>query len=142
MNYTSPAIDPTDPYGTDLALDENGDLMLTTQGDVALSTQLDNVLQMIRVRLQTMPDTYLFGSDLGSELHSMIDAPLNPQNKKLIENYVIRALQPDPRIVQVNVIDITDPDDGSMQLHLTLNATVIGYGNVQTTVPIGGVGGV
>ncbi|MCF8566919.1 hypothetical protein LLE49_19555 [Alicyclobacillus tolerans] len=141
MNYTSPPIDPTDPQGTDLALDANGDLVLTPQGDVGLVSGTDNIKQMIRVRLQTIPDTYIFGNDLGSELGQTIDEPLNPVTQKLVDQYVRNALV-DPRIIQINKVTMIDPDDGSMQFYVTVNLDVIGAGTIQTTVPIGGVTGV
>jgi phage baseplate assembly protein W len=125
MEYTTPALDPTDPTGTDLALDVNGDLILTTQGDVQLSTSSDNIKQMIGTRLQTIPDTYIFGDDLGSELGSMIDEPLTPANIALIQQYIVNALSVDPRIIQINNIDVYNPDDGSGYFYVTLNLTVV-----------------
>ena len=138
MNYSSPPIDPTDPQGTDLALDVNGDLIITTQGDISTIDQTNNIKQMIRVRLQTIPDSYIFGTDLGSELGTTIDAPLNPHNVNLIEQYVRNALAQDSRVLQVNSLNVKDPNDGSMQFYLSLNLTVIGGQTIQTTVPIGG----
>lgn len=142
MNYNTPPLDSTDPLGSDLALDANGDLIINAQGDVQIVSGQDNVAQMIRVRLQTMPDSYLFGSDLGSDLGKMVDAPLNPPNLKLIEQYVHNALIVDSRISQINSIRVVDPDDGTDRLFVTVNVTIVGNGIVQTTVPIGGVSGV
>lgn len=138
MNYASPPVSPIDPQGTDLALDLSGDLVLTTQGDIATVDQMTNIKQMIRVRLQTIPDSYIFGTDLGSELGSTIDAPLNPPTISLIEQYVRNALAQDSRVLSIDSLTIHDPADGSMQFYVTLGLTVIGDLTIQTTVPIGG----
>lgn len=140
MDYNNPPLDPNDPLGTDLALDSNGDLILTPQGDVQTVSELDNIKQMIRVRLQTIPDSYLFGFDLGSQLGETVDEPLSPSTQKLIEQYTINALEADPRIVQVvsvvpNIIDLDS-------LEVTIDVEVAGIGEVQTSIPIGGNSGV
>lgn len=137
MNYNDPPIDPTDPQGTDLILDANGDLVLTTQGDIETITETENVKQMIRVRLQTMPDSYIFGTDLGSELGSTIDEPLHALTESKIQDYVYNALT-DPRILQINSVKAFDPNDGSMQYQVTVNVTAINVGEIETTVQIGG----
>jgi phage baseplate assembly protein W len=135
MNYYDPPIDPTDPLGTDLALTPDGDLILTEHGDLQLVSGVDNAKQMIRVRLQTNPDTYIFGDDLGSQLGEMIDVPLNPPNIALIQQYVADALT-DPRIVQINSIDVYDPGDGSGSFYVTLNVTLIDGSTTTNTVSI------
>ncbi|EPZ47625.1 hypothetical protein N007_05045 [Alicyclobacillus acidoterrestris ATCC 49025] len=112
--------------------------MITTQGDISTSTNNDNIKQMIRVRIGTIPDTYIFGDDLGSELGTTIDEPLNPTNIALIQQYVSDALSVDPRVQQINSINVTDPNDGTMRFFVSVNVTVAGYGDVSTTVPIGG----
>jgi phage baseplate assembly protein W len=125
MNYNVPPLDPTDPTGTDLALDVNGDLVLTTQGDIQTVSGIDNIKQVIGTRLQTIADTYIFGDDLGSDLGSMIDEPLTPSNIALIQQYIVNALSPDPRIQQINNIDVYNPDDGSGYFYVTLNLTIV-----------------
>lgn len=133
-----PSITPSDPSGTDLRLDMNGDIVLNPQGDIDLHTGVENVKQMIRSRLQTTPSTYIFGKDLGSELGKTIDDPLTPQKKNLIERYVYNALIIDPRVTKINSVSVVDPNDGSMRLLVTVNVAIVGYGNIQTTVSIGG----
>lgn len=137
MNYNDPPLDPTDPLGTDLELNVNGDLVLTPQGDIELVSGVQNVKQMIRVRLQTRPDSYIFGTDLGSELGQTIDAPLSNKTQQDIQQFTTQALQ-DPRISNIDSVNGVDPNDGSMQYQVAINVTVAGDIDVQTTVPVGG----
>lgn len=135
MDYNDPPLDPNDPLGTDLALDSNGDLILTPQGDVQTVSEIDNIKQAVRIRLQTIPDSYLFGDDLGSDLGETVDEALTPQAIKLIEQYAMNALEDDPRIIQINNLSVTSSDD---QLTLSLDLDVVGVGSVQTAVAVGG----
>lgn len=142
MDYYDPPIDPTDPAGTDLALDVNGDLVLTTQGDIQTVSDNDNIKQMIAIRIQTIADTYIFGDDLGSDLGSLIDEPLSPANIALVEQYITQALMVDPRIASISDMTTYNPDDGSGLFYVTLTVITATGDIVETTVPIGGVTGV
>lgn len=136
MNYTTPPLISTDPLGTDLALDSSGDLIITSQGDLATYNQTDNVLQMISTRVQTIPSTYIFGNDLGSNLGTLVDEPITGALQTSAFQYINAALIVDPRIIKVNNVNV---QQGSAGLVASISVEVVGQGTVKTTVPIGGV---
>lgn len=140
MNYNNPSLPSNDPLGTDLALDSNGDLIISPQGDLALQTQTNNVLQMISTRVQTIPGTYIFGNDLGSELGQLVDEPITDAVQKRAFQYINAALIVDPRVIQV--IKVSVQQGNGDQLIASIAVDIIGQGITKITVPIGGVSGV
>ncbi len=139
MNYTNPPLLSTDPAGTDLMIDSSGDLILSPQGDVSLITGDYNILQAINTRLRTIADTYIFGNDLGSALSNMVDEPDTDDNIALIKKYTSNSLLADPRIQNINTLEVYSPDDGSGMLYITLNLMTITGNQIITTVPVGSV---
>ena len=139
MNYSNPPLPSTDPLGEDLALDEAGDLIISPQGDLMAYTQNDNVLQMISTRVQTIPSTYIFGNDLGSNLGTLVDEPITDDLQTRAFQYINAALIVDPRVIQVLSVDVSKGDD---QIIADIAVDIIGQGIVKTSVPIGGGGSV
>lgn len=136
MNYTNPPLPSTDPLGTDLALDSTGDLIISPQGDITTVNTTNNVLQMISTRVQTIPSTYIFGNDLGSNLGTLVDELITDDLQTSAFQAINATLIVDPRIIQVTSVNVQQSNSG---LVASIAVEVIGQGTVKTTVPIGGV---
>jgi len=136
LNYTNPPLPSTDPLGTDLALDSTGDLIISPQGDITTVNTTNNVLQMISTRVQTIPSTYIFGNDLGSNLGTLVDELITDDLQTSAFQAINATLIVDPRIIQVTSVNVQQSNSG---LVASIAVEVIGQGTVKTTVPIGGV---
>ncbi|WP_088187537.1 hypothetical protein [Desulfosporosinus sp. FKA] len=139
MNYSNPPLQFNDPLGTDLALDETGDLIISPQGDLMLYTQNDNVLQMISTRVQTIPSTYIFGNDLGSDLGALVDEHITDDLQNQAFQAINAALIVDPRVIQVISVNV---NKGDSQIIADIAVEIIGQGVIKTSIPIGGGSGV
>jgi hypothetical protein len=133
VSYPLPS---TDPLGTDLLLDHNGDLVTTTSGSLDFATQQDNVAQAVRMNLTTIPFTYLWGNDVGTVLAQYVDEPITDSIEKEIENIIVEKLIGDSRILQVQGVEIDSSQRDT--LILTVDAVVASLGVVQIPILIGG----
>jgi hypothetical protein len=91
---------PTDPFGTDLAVDDQGFLAWTATGDLQTASGVANLTGALTRRLQTALDTLaLHPFTYGSGLPTMIGhADLVAH---VVRGYVRQALLADPRVVRV-----------------------------------------
>lgn len=133
MDYPLPS---TDPLGTDIKLDENGDLVVDTSGSLFVITGADNMAQAVRVNLQTLPYTFLWDGDVGTELASYVDQPITLDIEKEIQDLITAKLQQDDRIVGVSQVVIDDSQ--ADKLIIFIYAVVDGIGDIEIPVVIGG----
>ncbi|MBL0386233.1 hypothetical protein JJB07_06150 [Tumebacillus sp. ITR2] len=124
-----------DPLGTDLRLDESGDLVSTISGSLDLVSVEDNVNQAMRVRLQTVPSTYLWGTDVGTSLARYVDEPVTDLVKREIQSLAAEQVSRDSRILGVQEVSVDEV--AANFLHVTVRASVAGLGAVQLPVRIG-----
>lgn len=134
MDYPLPS---TDPLGTDAELDQNGDLVSLTSGDISIVQNADNVSQSVRTNITTIPDTYLWGESVGTQLSQYVDVPITETIKTEITSIITEILQNDDRILLIQSIDI---DDQSIVngLFILIMALVDSVGVVQIPVILGG----
>jgi phage baseplate assembly protein W len=125
----------TDPLGTDLHLDQDGDLLLTLSGSLDLLSGQANVGQAARVHLQTLPHTYLWGTSVGSKLAEYVEQPLTDRIKLQIQNLATDTLSRDPRILGIAGIELDDSEPHV--LNVTIHAVVAAVGTVQLPFRIG-----
>ena len=125
----------TDPLGTDLALDENGDLQVAMYGSVATVDQQENVAQAVRISLMTIPYTYLWGDQVGSRLAEWIDQPLTENLVRNVQTIVLEHLQSDPRILNVQEVRVEQPQPDA--LLITVRALVSTIGVVEIPILAG-----
>jgi phage baseplate assembly protein W len=133
MDYPLPS---TDPLGTDIKLDDNGDLVVDTSGSLFTITDTDNMAQAVRVNLQTLPYTFLWDGDVGTELASYVDMPITSDIEKEIKDLVTEKLTQDDRIVGVSQVVIDDSQVDTIIIFIY--AIVDGVGDVEIPVVIGG----
>lgn len=131
MTYSLP---PTDPLGTDLKLDPNGDIVTTMSGSADIVTAQDNVAQSVRTNLMTTPYTYLWGKNVGTSLAKYIDQPITAAVKQEIRNLIIDQVKRDPRILQV--LDVINDDSQKDTVIITVQALVAALGVVQIPISI------
>ena len=133
MDYPLPS---TDPLGTDIKLDENGDLVVDMAGSLFTITDADNALQSIRVSLQTIPETYQWDGDVGTELAAYVDEPITEDTEKEIQDMIVEAILQDDRILEVSDIAMDDTQPNTLILFIT--AIVDSLGDVTIPIVIGG----
>lgn len=134
MDYSLPS---TDPLGTDIKLDENGDLVVDMAGSLFTITDADNAVQAIRVSLQTIPTTYLWDGDVGTELAVNVNEPITEDMEKDIQDMITDTLLQDDRILEVSQIMIDDTQTDTLIIFIT--AVVDSEGEVSIPIVIGGV---
>jgi hypothetical protein len=127
----------TDPLGTDILLDKNGDIIPALTGSVYTSSQEINVAQAVRTNVTTVPTTYLWGNGIGTELSSYVDEPLTDYDKQKIKTIVLEKVSQEKRILKVISIDLDDSNTDT--LIITIEAVVSGIGSVQIPIQIGGL---
>jgi phage baseplate assembly protein W len=86
--------------------------------------------------VQTIPSTYIFGNDLGSNLGTLVDELITDDLQTSAFQAINATLIVDPRIIQVTSVNVQQSNSG---LVASIAVEVIGQGTVKTTVPIGGV---
>jgi hypothetical protein len=133
LSYPLPS---TDPLGTDIKLDANGDLVVDQSGSLYIVTNENNVAQGVRVNITTLPYSYLWDDDVGTYLASYVDQPITDQMEKEITNIIIERLSEDDRIIEVQGITIDDSQ--ADRLLITISAVVDSIGEVQIPVIVGG----
>lgn len=133
MPYPLPS---TDPLGTDLKLDENGDLVAMASGAIYTVSNEDNVAQAARVGLKTIPSTYLWGGDIGTTLAQYVDQPITPDVEIEIQNIIVETMSNDPRILQVQGVWVDDSQKDMLIFYI--EAVVATIGDVQIPIVIGG----
>lgn len=131
----SRALPASDPLGTDIKLDPNGDLISTMSGSLDVVTQQDNVAQSVRTNLMTIPTMYLWGKNVGSSLASYIDQPITSAMEQEIKNLITEKVSRDPRIIQV--LDVKIDDSQRDTLVITIVALVAAIGVVQIPIDVG-----
>lgn len=132
MLYQLPS---TDPLGTDLHLDPNGDLVTTISGSLDLVTLQDNVSQAVRTNLTTLPYSYLWGNGVGTYLAQYIDAPITSTLTEEVKSSIINQVNQDPRILEILGVDLDQ--DYKDTLVVTVNAVVQAVGVVQIPINVG-----
>ncbi|NRD80278.1 hypothetical protein HPT25_23430 [Bacillus sp. BRMEA1] len=133
MDYPLPS---TDPLGTDIQLDANGDLVITISGSLQTVSNEDNVQQALRVNTTTVPDTYLWDEEIGSYLLNYVDEPITPEIEKEIISIVTEKALEDDRILDVSEVIVDDSRQDCLVIFVS--ATVSGVGDIQFPITIGG----
>lgn len=130
------AIDPF--IGSDIKLTSSRDLAYNSRGDldlVGVTIPRDNMLQAVKLRLDTQLGTYQFSSTYGANLGQYVDEPITPNKDLQIQSEVNTSLSQDPRIDTVGNIQISASGDSTtVQLTATTKTGV----TVSTAIPIGG----
>ena len=118
----------TDPYGTDIKLDENGNMILYESGDTYLITGLDNIKQAINIRLSTIQGSLIKQSAIG------IASGAGLAGTRLSLSYlrmsIKQTLIEDPRIADVKNIALRM--NGSA-IHVSLEVVPAAY---KMTLPV------
>lgn len=120
---------PTDPYGTDLALDPTGQFVLTGTGDLATTSGPANVLGALARRLATALGGVPLHPTFGSRLADAVGLPVGQATA--LRSYVLQALRADPRVAAVPAVTVQV--QGTV---VTMQATVqlVGQPGTQTLV--------
>lgn len=134
MPYPLPS---SDPLGTDLQLDVNGDLVSSISGSIATANQAVNVSQAIRTRIMTVPSTYFWAQNFGTELSQYVDEPITPSLSKRITSIVKEKVAEDTRVLEV--MDVFIDSSNTNMLIVTIKALISSVGVVEVPVVIGGV---
>lgn len=126
----------TDPLGTDIVLDSNGDLAIDTSGSFQTLSNNENVQQALRILLATAPNTYYWDDNVGSNLVNYVNEPITSQLEQEITSLVTEKALEDSRIIEVTQVLIDDSNQDA--LIIFVSATVSGVGNVQIPITVTG----
>lgn len=140
MNLISQPLPSTDPLGTDVELNQNGDLIFLVTGDASIVTDADNVAQSVRTNLTTLPDLYYWGDDVGTYLAQYVDMPITNVAETEITSIIREKLNLDSRIIEIQGV-VIDDQTLSNGIIVTIQALVESVGVVQIPVIAGGVSG-
>ena len=121
-------------FGVDLALrDGAGGADLTLQGpvgasgDIALARGDDNIVQALALRLKVRRGELaaLGWPDYGSRLHELIGQPDLPRTRLKAQVFARDAIEADPRVQQVEAVDVLRIAGERQTLRLALSVRLI-----------------
>jgi phage baseplate assembly protein W len=116
-------------YGKDLYL-KNDTITSSPRKDLDIVKYRKNLVQAVVNRLRTRKGELPAHPEYGSELYKLVGEPMNETTKSLIELYTIEALRQDPRIWEINSIEI---QEDRFNKKVIINITVT---PVNTTEPL------
>ena len=103
--------DPTQVFGTDIALDNNGNLVLTATGDLQTVTGVENLSQALTNRIRTWLRELLFHLAYGCGIGATLGKGNGPTTGLLGAAYVSTACRADPRVLDVVSSSVTVSGD-------------------------------
>lgn len=119
-------------YGRDIRLQPtpNNSLQLDIQpnsrGDLLLVGLRNNLTQALKLKLMLIKGYYKPHPQLGSELFNLVGENMTNENLELLKLYVIEALNEDPRVSEIDSVEVV----GDRLLNKVLiNAKVIPIGS-------------
>ena len=121
-------------FGTDLALRDGAcgaDLTLQgpvgASGDIALARGDDNIVQALALRLKVRRGELaaLGWPDYGSRLHELIGEPDLPRTRLKAQVFARDAIEADPRVQQVEAVDVLRIPGERQTLRLMLAVRLI-----------------
>ena len=104
------ASDPNDSFGTDIALDENGDFIIEN-GDLAAVSGVANLSQALSNRINTELRELMFHLAYGCGVRKTLGQGNGPTTGLLGAQYVATACEADPRVSSVDSADVTVTGD-------------------------------
>jgi len=116
--------------GKDISLQDSDDLRFSNNQDFDITINKNNLKQAIVDRLKTIKGE-LYNVNYGSELHRCIGQPRNDILKSRISGYIVEALKQEPRVSEINTLEVTWDDNNQAQINVNLVVTAI-----STTVPL------
>lgn len=98
-------------YGRDILLQPNMsntsmDLVPSPKGDLQTVVLTDNLMQALKIKLSLIKGYLKQHPLLGSELFNMVGTNMTNENLELVKLYVIEALNEDPRVSEIDSIDV------------------------------------
>jgi len=106
-------------------------------GRVVWSAGPDNVREAVQVILLTEPGERLQLTEFGGRLRSMLFEPNTVATRRIVQEYIERALQVwEPRITLRSVAVAEDPDDARAALATIHYQLVASQANEQVTVRV------
>ena len=116
---------PTDPYGVDLRLSDDGDLVVDRTGALTAITGTENCAQALVLRARTYPGELPLQQDFGSGLEAALigQKSLDPELAQARANVELRAIvESDRRFLAARNIEARDvtPDGTKLAVRLTL----------------------
>lgn len=130
---------PDPAIGVDIRLSKTADIAVTPGGDIDLIGNVvpsQNVWQATALRLLTTLETYLFAEGYGTHLRQSIHAPITSALKKQIEAEVHRTILTDPRVKQINRLEVVQSAD------LVGFEIALSFSTISSNDPVGGVIGI
>lgn len=122
-----------DAIGIDIKLN-TGDLGYTMTGDLMIVEDLDNIWQVVTLRLTTTLGTYIFATDYGTKLGQFVDEPITTDLENEIMAEAKTTILQDSRITSVSNMQVTQ-DSG---LTLSFSIKTINGSTKSGSVTIGG----
>ena len=107
-----------DPYGTDIAIDQNGNLVVQESNDLATVSGLTNVEQAVNLRLNTMVGSMIKQTAFGITAQAGIAG--TELAVKYLKTAVRNALTEDPRIQSIENMIVTLKAD-VLEIGMTVN---------------------
>ena len=115
-------------YSKDLALSLDADLVVDSTGDLACITGVQVLQQEIAVRLKTFKGDFLYQTQCGTLLETLVGQPNSPDVQTLGEKMIIDALTHDGLLTPdaLSVISVQQ-DAHSILFAVLVDPSVYGY---------------
>lgn len=92
--------------GMDLQLDDSGQVVFNTDGDLSLVSGISNLIQALRLRLNTPTGVVPYAPEYGNQAYDHVGEMGSPYFYNLIGALVSRAIVADPRISAVTDVTV------------------------------------
>lgn len=113
----------TDVLGKDIKMSD-GDIQFSTSQDFTIASGNENFAQAIENRLKTIQGEYFNNPLYGSRISNTFGKSRSEITKNEIKGYVIEALRQEPRVNDVDSVNIEF--EGDRTIIITLNIQPIG----------------
>ncbi len=110
-------------FGKDIAMFK-GDIQFTNSQNFRFKSSEENLKQAIYTRLQTIKGEY-YNEFYGSELNKTIGKPRNELTRTQIIGYVGECLRQEPRIQEINNIEVMYPVDNEYRVEVEITVMSI-----------------